>query len=123
MLTGKHSCVHQWQINGREMKIRMENVAPLLEDREPVIVDHDEICWKFKENPMRRRDTSRDRYDKANVMIPGIIAEGAPNPCNLKYRMIDGVHRITKLKIETNYTKSKFFILTLEEFNNLLEPL
>lgn len=122
MLKGTHSCRDNWRVNDIDEKIQLKKITPLLENRKPIIVDHKEICWKFEKNPAIRRDTSWDRYKNANVMVPGILVEG-PNPCNLKYRLVDGNHRMCKLKLETNFTKSQFYILTLEEFYSFLEPL
>jgi len=122
MLKGTHSCRNNWRVNDIDEKIQLKKVAPLLENRKPITVNHTEICWKFEKNPTLRRDTSWDRYKNANVMIPGIIVEG-PNPCNLKYRLVDGNHRLSKLKLETNFTKSQFYVLTLKEFYSFLEPL
>tara|TARA_B100000287_G_scaffold247614_1_gene232763 strand:+ start:61 stop:483 length:423 start_codon:yes stop_codon:yes gene_type:complete len=61
------------------------------------------------------------RYRKCNTNFPGILVKGF-NPHGLKYRMIDGKHRITKL-INAGITESKFRIVDKQEFLNNLSPI
>jgi len=111
-----------WRVSNKNQIIRINKLAPIIEKLEPVLIHHDEICWKYMADPEQRKLESKVRYNNANVMIPGILAE-VPNPCNLKYRMIDGGHRMCKLKLETNFTKSMFYIIDAKDFYNLLEDL
>ena len=128
LLTGNHLlniCSFtnlDWRVSDKVEIIRIDRLAPIIKELEPVLVHHDEISWKYMADPKEKKRRSKVRYYHANVMIPGILAE-VPNPHNLKYRLIDGAHRMCKLKLETNFTKSMFYIISAEDFYNLLEDL
>ena len=57
-------------------------------------------------------DKNTVRYIQANTAYPMIVSE-MHNPQNLPYRMLDGRHRIHKLK-EQNYSSGMFYIIPEE---------
>ena len=66
-------------------------------------------------------DISPQRYSAACPLVPGIVAEGAPNPCGAPYRMLDGRHRICKLKLEFPEVKAAwFFVVRWDEIMELI---
>ena len=60
------------------------------------------------------------RHDEAEISWPCIVVENASNPHDKKYRMIDGRHRIYKMK-ELGVDESIFYVLELEIFNKYLK--
>lgn len=66
----------------------------------------------------RRRTLSNfhKRIDAACPLVPGIVAMGAPNPCGARYRMLDGRHRVCKLKrLTPEQTHAWFYVVTGDE--------
>ena len=64
-------------------------------------------CYCCKERPSQR-------YLEADVSHPGIVLLDAPNPYGLKYRMIDGRHRIMKL-LDNGETTGKYYVINFED--------
>ena len=120
-LKGTHSCKGDWRIGNVDRWLHLSRLIPLLQNRSPILIDHSEICWKFKGQHDYVKENSPERYNAADITIPGIVVFGAPNPDNSKYRMIDGVHRMSKRIIETQLEQSLFYILNAPEFFSFLE--
>lgn len=59
------------------------------------------------------------RYLNADITIPGIIVEGAPNPYGNRYRMIDGKHRIMQM-LNRGIKSSQFYVLDCDEVEPFL---
>ena len=57
-------------------------------------------------------------YANANILFPGILIDGMDNPNGLRYRMIDGRHRLDKMRIN-GMTKSKFYVFDYSEVKHL----
>jgi len=64
---------------------------------------------------------SEERYNNCNIRVPCIITEGE-NPYQLKYRMIDGRHRISKM-VDRGLSENYFYILDYSTFLKLLQPI
>jgi len=103
-IKGDHVCGDDmggnWELNCNIYKL---SIRELFKNGELKIenkryVDHDEICWKYKTNPVRRKNSNR--YKKCDIHYPGILVETRDNPLKLPYRMIDGAHRMLKRYIE-----------------------
>lgn len=110
-LRGWHTTEGEWGIKGYEgLKIRP---ASLVNDRLEVI-KFDEIAHKT----LPDKDT--DRYKKADIRFPGIVAEGAPNPFEKKYRLCDGRHRLLKMK-EQGLTEAVFRVITKHQFMEAMD--
>ena len=123
-LKGHHVMAGRWSLESlahleepNYYMIRNKRLAPIIEKKEPVLVDFSEICHKGmdKEDPHELQ-----RYDKCNPRFPGIIVEGMPNYKNRKYRMIDGKHRIRKLK-NAGANQGLFYVLSFSEVQGLIE--
>ena len=59
------------------------------------------------------------RKNPVDISYPGIIVPGLRNPFNLPYVLIDGRHRMHKMK-QLGITESKFYIISQEVFAQLL---
>ena len=57
-------------------------------------------------------------YVNANILFPGILIDGMDNPNGLRYRMIDGRHRLDKMRLN-DMTESKFFVFDYSEVKHL----
>ena len=122
MLTGTHSCnvddiYGDWRINKKDYILYLETVRPYLNNCRKEIIAFDMIGWKGKNIDFQ---LSEERYNNCNIRIPCIITEGE-NPYQLKYRMIDGRHRISKM-VDRGLSKNYFYILDYSTFLKLLQP-
>jgi hypothetical protein len=126
MLQGRHSCRNEWwgdwTVGERDQYIQLDELLPIIKERNPVLISHSEIGWKAMNHPSEKiHGDGGLRYLNADIDCPCILAEGVYNPAGKKYRMVDGSHRITKMKMETNRTESYFYVLTNEEFYSYLK--
>ena len=88
------------------MILQLSDIFHLLTDKKIKIISHDRIAWKGID---------------CEITYPGIIAKNAPNPHNLKYRMIDGKHRIAKLR-QMGIHRSLFYVLEFGKIEKYLKP-
>lgn len=95
-----------WGIDNRISELYLCKIAYLLTPDRLEIVDHEDIAWAYY-LPKNREGT---RYDECDVSYPGIVCEGAPNPYNKKYLLIDGAHRMGKMD-HMKITKSSFYVI------------
>lgn len=123
-LTGSHS-LHSfspiygdWSFDGIEGIIYLEKLIPFLKKDRLESIKIDEIGWKGKhlseEESINCPCCNGERYIRCDVNIPGIVSLNAPNPYNKKYRMIDGKHRIRKMK-NNGCTHGLFYVFTYKE--------
>ena len=115
---GIHGCLisieyGDWRIDGKSANLDLSNISHLLKETE--IIDHKEIGWKGMHLPSDFSTSeclccNGERYEKCDISYSGILAKNAPNPYNKKYRMIDGKHRIAKMR-EMGITKSSYYVL------------
>lgn len=118
MLDGWHSCTREWRVyEDKDSYLSVADLEPIIARREPKLIQHKDICWKCMDDPRRKID---DRYHHADIMYPGIVAIDVPNPYNRTYRMVDGSHRMAKMKLETEFNASFFYVITPQEFYMLL---
>jgi len=92
-------------------------IVPLIEaarDRTPRTLAFAEVCFQ-------ERVASTARYERCNTAFPGIVLAAAPNPCNRPYRLVDGNHRVHKLRTQ-GAQEGRFFVFTLEEVRHLIRP-
>jgi len=118
MITGHHDCIGAWRVSDRDQLIYINEIFDIVKDRNTIIIPHDEIAWWYMDDPLKKVD---ERYYQVDIMYPGIVAEGVKNPYGKKYRMIDGSHRMAKMKLETKYNASFFYVITKEEFYKYLK--
>lgn len=119
-LTGYHDCSGKWRVTDSDQEIYLPDLIPILESREPQLVDHRYIGWRCMDNPVMKMD---ERYVECDIEVPGILAYNVTNPFGKIYRMVDGSHRMAKMTLETNITESLFYIITEEEFYRFLRPM
>ena len=98
--------------------LRLSRLSCLLELREPIVIDHQDIAWKCMENPPLKVDA---RYARCNPGHPGILVRGAVNPHGKPFRMIDGSHRMARMTLESGIECSPFYVLSHGEFLEFLE--
>jgi len=115
-LHGIHTCFvgEKWNVLPNiDSFIDLTELGRFLVDKTPVVVPHADIGWKAKHDPRAALDS---RYQKCDYSCPGILAEGVANPYDLKYRMVDGKHRLAKMSMETDIKASPYYILSRDEF-------
>ena len=118
-LAGFHVCTGPWQVLPMAAHLDLTTLLPLLEQREPVTLSHNDIAFIGLDDLESRID---ERYYACDITVPGIVVEGARNPYNKKYRMIDGSHRMAKMFLEhPELTRSKHYVITEKEFFDRLE--
>ena len=111
MLKGFHICNNSkkygdWRVNGKNCVIKLCYLKSFLTKERLITIPHLEINSKGI--------TSQKRYENCDISIPGIVCE-YENPLNLKYRLIDGNHRMVKMK-NNNIYESLFYVIKREEF-------
>ena len=121
ILKGFHHCLKRdiygdWRINNKNMILDLTNIIHLLTEDKLKLINHNEIAWKGMDNkiPDSINDTKDRKFIECNIGYPCILINNGPNPKNLKYRMIDGTHRMAKMKM-MNITKSYFYILEMRD--------
>jgi len=126
-INGVHSCslslYGDWRINGETMILQLSDIFHLLTDKKIKIISHDRIAWKGMNlsRELFMKTVDQKRYSDCEITYPGIIAKNAPNPYNLKYRMIDGKHRIAKLR-QMGIHRSLFYVLEFGKIEKYLKP-
>lgn len=96
---GRHASFHlihgEWRLPpldaNRTWLIWIEPVVERTLDRLPVMLDFEQVCH-------RREVVSAERLAACDPEIPGIVLRAAANPCGLPYRLIDGNHRVHRLR-------------------------
>ena len=58
------------------------------------------------------------RYLKCDIKYPCIVLNNAVNPHGKKYRLIDGKHRMAKMR-KQGITSSEFYVLELNNLPNV----
>ena len=105
----------------------MRDICDLLTDDKIQTVELQDIAWPSKhyhphntgENCHCCKERPSLRYLNANITLPGILVEGAPNPYGNRYRMIDGRHRIMKM-LNMGIKSSQIYVLDCDEVTPLL---
>jgi len=127
-LSGTHSCrkdgdYGDWSIsdNVYDEAIDLRTLRSLLTAERLQKVSHNEICWKGMGTSFDEiKDTPR--YKHADIKYPGILIKDGKNHKGLKYRMIDGKHRMIKMKSQ-DIDESVFYVLTNDEVKDHIRPL
>ena len=125
-LEGVHICYgdEQWGnwriLENQDAVIRLSRIQHLLTDDKIKTVKHGEICWKGMDMKSELFHGQNPKYTKADISFPCILLENAPNPRNMKYRMIDGKYRIAK-KNAMRMKKSEFYVLDFHEIKQYID--
>ena len=131
-VTGHHPCnirqaneevpeIEDWRVifaNINEYHyIEVVDLLPLLASREPITLPHEQICWRGQDDNFLCIKKQTKKYEDCDISFPGLVAESVPNPKDLPYRMIDGCHRMAKMKWEhPEITESPFLVISYAEF-------
>ena len=129
-LKGAHS-VHSflpyygdWSFDGITGHIFLQELIPFLVKDRLKTIKIEDIGWKGKhwtdKEAINYRCCDGERYKKCDINFPGILAIDTPNPYSKKYRMIDGKHRIRKMK-SIGITHGSFYIFTYQEIKSFLK--
>tara|TARA_Y100001963_G_scaffold143625_1_gene214735 strand:- start:77 stop:1060 length:984 start_codon:yes stop_codon:yes gene_type:complete len=126
-LSGGHICDNKdygdWRIREKSDEnsfLNLTEIEYLLTNDKIETISFDDIAWKGRDFPNKYRKLrciccDGLRYRKCDVKYPGILVKDAPNPYDLRYRMIDGKHRIEKL-LNEGYKKWKFYVIECYDF-------
>jgi hypothetical protein len=124
----KHICAQgifgrNWSVTDKPKVIYCDKLYGKLKQKK--YIQFKDICWASCENPERKKfgpgKMIKQRYKDADLSFPPIVADGVMNPCNRKYRMIDGSHRMAKMVLDFNQEAAEFFIISKDMFYSLLE--
>ena len=126
ILTGYHDCVKSnhygdWRLFENVGGIDLNKIKYLLQETQ--ILNHEDIAWKGMDLPeemVTNECICCDglRYLECNIKYPCIVLNNAVNPHNKKYRLIDGKHRMSKMR-KQGITSSKFYVLELNNLPNV----
>ena len=106
-----HTLRGEWRIDGipedciiRSSQLRESNILG-----KPQVVDFLSIAYK-EYNSL----TEKPRYDKADINEYGIVVRNMPNPQGKAYRLIEGKHRLYKLK-DSGFNGAKFYVVDYKD--------
>tara|TARA_R100000005_G_C4842388_1_gene113156 strand:+ start:77 stop:484 length:408 start_codon:yes stop_codon:yes gene_type:complete len=131
MLTGIHNLTSSphygdWRIpsisTANNLNLYLEDISHLLTEDKLQELDLDDIAWKGRHLPESQICNNciccgGKRYQECDVSYPGIVVETIINPFGKKYRMLDGKHRIMKLR-EQGVERSMFYVLEYKVVKN-----
>tara|TARA_R100000458_G_scaffold1906_1_gene1575 strand:- start:94 stop:516 length:423 start_codon:yes stop_codon:yes gene_type:complete len=133
MLNGRHvACqlyqtslqtyLGDWRINGKDYFIDSKDLEQYLIEDNLQTIKHEDIAW-ISMNVTEGIDETctccnGSRYEKCDIKYPGILSLHAPNPYSKKYRMIDGRHRMMKMR-KLGITESQFYVISFEELKKV----
>ena len=125
-LTGYHDCIKNerygdWRLFENINHIDLQKIKYLLIETQTL--NHDDIAWKGMNLP---EEMVTDEcvccgglsYLECDIKYPCIVLNNAVNPHNKKYRLIDGKHRMAKMR-KLGITSSEFFVLELNDLPNV----
>jgi hypothetical protein len=66
-LKGEHTCYYEWEIQEKTFKrLRLRKLKPIIENSQPVLIKHEYISWKGKDNPQDKIDA---KYKNATYLF------------------------------------------------------
>jgi len=112
-------------ITNKDVRVKIKDLIPLISSQK--LVDFGEISFKGRDLPMTMRRMKcvccdGEYYKNSNIRYPCILVENCPNPHKLKYRMVDGKHRIERM-ISLGKTEEIFNIITYPTFKEIIKTL
>ena len=112
-----------WTIGHGHCSIKFSDLIPSLTPERLKVLDHVDIAWlgcdfkkQIEENCLC---CNGERYKKCDIKYPGIIVQDIPNPFWKKYTLIDGKHRMQKMRAN-GITQSPFYIFKFPEIKKFL---
>ena len=128
---GRHTIKKPWTLGKYDNNvITVEDMYRIILKRRlhPVSVDFREICHKdmgptnqSMEQICGRKFKDTTRADRGPSTVPGILVKSTQNPCSKPYRMVDGAHRICKMKA-AGVKRGCFFVLDEATALSLVVP-
>ena len=105
---GRHTIKKPWSLGKYDNNvITVEDMYRIILKRRlhPVAIDFRDICHKDMgptnqsiESICGRKFKDAARADRGPAQVPGILVRSTQNPCSKPYRMVDGAHRICRMK-------------------------
>lgn len=111
-----------WRMSDKDTTIRLADTIPYIIGTREIYLK--EIAWKGKnfypfytgKNCPCCKGT---RYAKADLSYLALVVDGAPNPFDNRYLLLDGKHRIQKM-LNNNVTKHLFYVLNYNDIKHLI---
>ena len=111
-----------WRISDNDLYLNLKDIEHLLKKEKLKNININDIAWKGRYLSKSKKGKNciccgGKRYINSKIEIPGVLIKNLPkqyNKYNKKYRMIDGKHRIEKIKYNNIYN-SKFYVLEFDE--------
>ena len=131
MLEGRHDILHSptygdWSIGNEVSLIHLKDLEPYLTEDNLQTIEHEEIGWKGRHLTEGIEEDclccNGNRYKTCDIKYPGILSLGAPNHYSKKYRMIDGKHRMMKMR-KLGITESLFYVLAFEDLKKFIKKI
>lgn len=113
-----------WRIHSlseeNNLILPIQHIKHLLTEDNLQLINHKKIAWKGKHHyPFHNLDNclccEGKRFLSCDIRYPGIITEGH-NPYDNEYRMIDGKHRMQKMRY-LGMSESMYYLIP---FNDLI---
>jgi len=119
---GKHTFKEyhygDWSYNGNHCYIIQGEIDHLLIDSKIKILNTNDIGWKWEDldisSDLGVHKLNSNRYKTVDMSYKPIVIKNAPNPKNKLYRLIDGCHRMLKMKMD-GITENSFYVLENDE--------
>ena len=112
-----------YRINGRTAKIPVQYLVDYVESKDTPVsqVPAQNLCFKGYSSLFSKKYIPSKRTENADTSYPIIAVKGGENPLHLKYRVIDGAHRILKAVRLEGKSHINCRIITNEEFLELID--
>ncbi len=114
----------EWALDGNAISfIFVHDISVLVSPSHLKVVKFDDIDYCGLENYPERAGLNCNccdgwKYIDSNISFPCILIDGLYCPNGLRYRMIDGRHRIDKMKFN-KMTEAKFYVFDYSEVKEL----
>lgn len=112
-----HVVSGDWSLPGLDPRVvyllPVDALFEMVKDRQPVDLPLDEVCY-------REDVVSEERLHACSLDYPCIVAEGVANPDRRPYRLLDGNHRLHKMRRE-HRRSARFYVLKHDDFRHLVK--
>jgi hypothetical protein len=126
-----HRASGLWSLRGpgSDGAIYTEDMFRLVLERDlaPVTLPLADVCHKDMSRAGNeslgaicgRKAADARRNARGPAELPGVVVETSRNPCGLRYRMLDGSHRICRLK-QGGAAAGRYYVLAEADMDELL---
>lgn len=126
-LNGKHTFTTindmDWTYNGENCYIKQSDIVHLLIESKIKVLNTNDIGWKWEDLDIDSKEgidkLNTDRYKNVDMSYKPIVIKNGPNPKKKLYRLIDGCHRMLRMKVE-GITENSFYVLENDEIKEFL---